>query len=87
MFRINDPKKHKVLYKWELYDVIINFQCVQDLVFLRIINFKHSEFRAVKLLQFEFVRVQFFFIHTVKIEYIYLEIIFLVYKQKDACIT
>ena len=27
----------------ELYDVIINFQCVQDLLFLRIINSKQSE--------------------------------------------
>ena len=25
MLRINDPQKHKVLYTWELYDVIINF--------------------------------------------------------------
>ena len=31
MLRINGPQKHKVLYSWELYDVIINFQCVQDL--------------------------------------------------------
>ena len=28
MLRINDRQKHKVLYTWELYDVIINFQCV-----------------------------------------------------------
>ena len=40
MLRINDPQKHKVLYTWELYEVITNFQCVQDLVFLRIINSK-----------------------------------------------
>ena len=32
MFPMNDPQKHKVLYTWELYDVIINFLCVQDLV-------------------------------------------------------
>ena len=25
MLRINDPQKHKVLYTWELYDVIIHF--------------------------------------------------------------
>ena len=25
MLRINDPQKHKDLYTWELYDVIINF--------------------------------------------------------------
>ena len=32
MLRTNDPQKDKVLmYSWELYDVIINFQCVQDL--------------------------------------------------------
>ena len=43
MLRINDPQKHKVLYTWELYDVIINFHCVEDLVFLRIIHWKHSE--------------------------------------------
>ena len=43
MLRISDPQKHKVLYTWELYDVIINFQCVQDLLFLRIINSKQSE--------------------------------------------
>ena len=43
MLRISDPQKHKVLYTWELYDVIINFQCVQDLLFLRIINLKQSE--------------------------------------------
>ena len=42
MLRINDPQKHKDLYTWELYDVIINFWCLQDLVFLRIINSKHS---------------------------------------------
>ena len=40
MLRINDPQKHKSLYTWELSDVIINFQCVQDLLFLRIINSK-----------------------------------------------
>ena len=28
----NDPQK-KALYTWELYTVIINFQCVQDFVF------------------------------------------------------
>ena len=33
-------KKHKVLHKWELYDFIINFQRVQDLLLLRIINSK-----------------------------------------------
>ena len=38
MLRINDPQK-----TWELYDVIINFQCVQDLLFLRIINLEQSE--------------------------------------------
>ena len=27
----------------ELYDVLIKFQCVQDLLFLRIINSKQSE--------------------------------------------
>ena len=43
MLRINDPQKHKVLYTWELYDIIINFQCVQDLLFLWIINLKQSE--------------------------------------------
>ena len=32
--------KHK--NAWELYDVVSNFQCVQDLVFLRIINSKQS---------------------------------------------
>ena len=41
--RINDPQKHKVLYKWELYDFIINFKCVQDLLLLRTINSKQSE--------------------------------------------
>ena len=40
MLRIGDPQKHKVLYTWDLYEVITNFQCVQDLVFLRIINSK-----------------------------------------------
>ena len=35
MLRINDAQKRKVLYIWELYDVIINFQSVQVLVFLR----------------------------------------------------
>ena len=43
MLRINDSQKHKVLYTWELYDVIFNFQCVQDLLFWRIIYSKHSE--------------------------------------------
>ena len=38
---INEPPK--VLYTWELYVVIINFQRVQDLVFLGVINSKHSE--------------------------------------------
>ena len=46
MLRINDPQKHKVFYTWELYDVIINFHCVQDLVFLRIIHSEHSELSA-----------------------------------------
>ena len=44
MLRINDPQKHRVLYI--IYDVIIiniKFQCVQDLLFLRIINSKQSE--------------------------------------------
>ena len=35
MLRINDPQKQEVLYTWKLYDDIINFQCVQDLVLLR----------------------------------------------------
>ena len=43
MLRINDQQKHKVLYTWELNDVIINLQCVQDLSFLRIINSDQSE--------------------------------------------
>ena len=38
MRRINDPQKHKVLHTWELYDIIINFQYVQDFVLLRIIR-------------------------------------------------
>ena len=38
-----------VLYTWKLYDVITNFQSVQDLSFLRIIN---SEQSAGKLLQY-----------------------------------
>ena len=42
MLRINDLQKHKVLYTRELYDVIVNFQCVQDLLFLQIIESKHS---------------------------------------------
>ena len=42
MLGINDPQKHKVLYTWELYDAIFNFQRVQDLLFLRIINLKQS---------------------------------------------
>ena len=32
MLRINNPQNHKVLYMWELYD-IINFKCVQHLLF------------------------------------------------------
>ena len=40
MIRINDPQKHKVLYTWELYDDIINYECI---LFLRIINSKLSE--------------------------------------------
>ena len=42
ILRTNDPQKHKILYTWQLYDVIINFQCVKDLLFLRIINSKQS---------------------------------------------
>ena len=42
MLRINDPQKHKVLCTLELYDVIINFQRVQTLLFLRIINSEQS---------------------------------------------
>ena len=41
--RINDPQKHKVLYTWQLHDDIINYQYVEDLLFLRIINSKLSE--------------------------------------------
>ena len=33
---LNDPQRHRILYIWESYDVIVIFQCVQDLVFLRI---------------------------------------------------
>ena len=32
MLRINDPQKHKALCTLELFDVIINFQCVQDIL-------------------------------------------------------
>ena len=53
MLRINDPQKHKVLYTWELYEVITNFQRVQDLVFLRIINSKNI---TMCYSQFEFKR-------------------------------
>ena len=42
MLQINDPQKHKALYTWELYDVIIDFHYVQDLLFLRIINSKQQ---------------------------------------------
>ena len=35
-------KIHKALYTWELYDGIVNFQYVQDLLFLRIIISKQS---------------------------------------------
>ena len=32
------------MYTWELYDVIINFQCAQGLLFLQIVNLNpHSE--------------------------------------------
>ena len=41
LLRINDLQKHKSLYTWELCDVITNFQCAQNLLFLRIINSKH----------------------------------------------
>ena len=34
MLQINDPQKHKVMHTWELYDFIINYWCVQDLVLL-----------------------------------------------------
>ena len=45
MLRINGPQKHKVLYSWELYDVIILIFNVYKTssLFLRIINSKHSE--------------------------------------------
>ena len=42
MLQINDLQKHKVLYTWELYDVIIDFQCVQDVLLLQIINSKQQ---------------------------------------------
>ena len=35
--------KTQGLVQMELYDVIIKFQCVQDLLFLQIINSKQSE--------------------------------------------
>ena len=68
MHRINDRQKHKVLYTWKLYDVISNFQCVQDLGFLRIINSKQSG--TVKLLQYVIANLNLkglsFFIHPVE---------------------
>ena len=33
MLRINDPQKHKVFYTWELYDVMIDFQCAYDHIY------------------------------------------------------
>ena len=43
MLPINNPQKHKVVYTWELYDVII-IPCVyKSLCFLRIINSKQSD--------------------------------------------
>ena len=41
-YRINDPQKYKFLYRRELYDVIIDFQCVQNLPSLGIINSRKS---------------------------------------------
>ena len=38
MLWINDLQNHKILYTWEFDVVIINPPCLQDLVFLRIIN-------------------------------------------------
>ena len=35
MLRINDPQKHKVLYIWELYDIIIKFpMCTRPIQFV-----------------------------------------------------
>ena len=38
----NDKKKHKVLYTWEINNKVLKFPCVQDFVFLQMINSKHS---------------------------------------------
>ena len=58
MLRINDLHKHKVLYTSELYDVVINFQCVQKLF----ADHKLEAVSAVKLLQYNIAII---FIHTV----------------------
>ena len=60
---INDPQKHKILYTSELCDIIINFQCVQDFLFLWIINSKQSVLSIANLN----LKCLIFFIHTVYI--------------------
>ena len=50
MLRINDAQKRKVLYIWELYDVIINFQSVQVLACVFADDSAFDAVRAVKLL-------------------------------------
>ena len=47
MLRINDLQKHKVLYTWELYDVIINFQCVQNLSRIWLEHFTVNAFNFI----------------------------------------
>ena len=45
MLRINDPQKHKILYTWELYDVVLLISNVYKTFCFcdRIINLKQSE--------------------------------------------
>ena len=63
MLRINDPQKHTR----EFDDIIINFQCVQDLVFLRAMNSKQSVLSNSTLIRyrykFKFERVFFYSVY------------------------
>ena len=52
MLRTYDAQKHKVLDTWELYGIFIKFQCVQNLVFLRISHC--CQITTIRYSQFEF---------------------------------
>ena len=49
MLPINDPPKHKALYSWELYDVIVNLQLFMLVIVAKVLDIHSCDFVKILL--------------------------------------